>query len=91
MPILRHAQLDSASLHLAVGVRRILLPQKYVSADKSAYIFLCHKCMAYRMHKLSVITQRLLFVNVLALVRPSPVLLAIVNVQNPSPPKPSAA
>ena len=43
------------------------------------------------MHKLSDITQRLLFVNVLALVSPSPVRLAIVNVQYPSPPNPSAA
>ena len=33
------------------------------------------------MHKESVMTQRLLFVNVLALVSPSPVRLAIVNVQ----------
>ena len=43
-----------------------------------------------RMQRLSVITQRLLFVNVLALVSPSPVRLAIVNVQKPSPPNPSA-
>ena len=43
-----------------------------------------------RMQRLSVITQRLLFVNVLALVSPSPVRLAMVNVQKPSPPNPSA-
>ena len=47
--------------------------------------------LRYLIHKLSVITQRLLFVKLLALVRPSPVLLAIVNVQKPSPPNPSAA
>ena len=36
-------------------------------------------------------TQRLRFVNVEALVSPSPVRLAIVKVQKPSPPKPIAA
>ncbi len=41
--------------------------------------------LRYLIHKLSVITQRLLFVKLLALVSPSPVLLAIVNVQKPSP------
>ena len=45
----------------------------------------------YLIHKLSTITQRLDFVNVCAAVSPSPVLLAIVKVQYPSPPKPSAA
>ena len=47
--------------------------------------------ISYRMQRLSDITQRLLLVNALALVRPSPVLLAIVKVQYPSPPNPSAA
>ena len=37
--------------------------------------------MVHLMHRLSDITQRLLLVKVLALVRPSPVLLAMVKVQ----------
>ena len=53
------------------------------------YLFPFLKC--YLIHRLSTITQRLFLVNVAALVRPSPVLEAIVNVQKPSPPKPMAA
>ena len=117
-PTLPPCQLDFALLHLADGVRRMLLRipavfavpssiplcfislmacaicfrrEKYVPAGEPAYIFSRRKRTAYRMHRLSLITQRLLFVKVLALVRPSPVLLAIVNVQKPSPPNPSAA
>ena len=37
------------------------------------------------------LTERLRFVKVAALVNPSPVRLAIVNVGKPSPPNPSAA
>ena len=45
----------------------------------------------YLMQSPSDITQRLLLVKVLALVSPSPVLLAMVKVQMLSPPNPSAA
>lgn len=65
-----------------------------VQCMDDAYISRIHfHCLylRYLIHKLSVITQRLLFVKLLALVSPSPVLLAIVNVQKPSPPNPSAA
>ncbi len=44
-----------------------------------------------RMHRLSLITHLRRLVKVAAEVSPSPVLLAIVKVQNPSPPNPIAA
>lgn len=43
------------------------------------------------MHKLSLIVHLLRLVKVDALVSPSPVRLAIVKVQKPSPPNPIAA
>ena len=52
----------------------------------SSILFSLH----YRMHRLSHKTHLRRFVNVAADVRPSPVRLAIVKVQNPSPPNPIA-
>ena len=73
-------------LKLTDGIQNLFYNSFYISRIHFHCLYL-----RYLIHKLSVITQRLLFVKLLALVSPSPVLLAIVNVQKPSPPNPSAA
>ena len=57
-----------------------------LSMNKLLFAKICFQ----RMQRLSHITQRRRFVKVAALVSPSPVRLAMVKVQNPSPPKPIA-
>ena len=62
-----------------------------ISSILAELISMFNLLFSYLIHKLSDITHLLRLVNVLADVKPSPVLDAMVKVQYPSPPKPSAA
>ena len=82
---------------LAAGAAPAALPDIWsricltINSTSCSFTAISFFSFSYLMQRLSDIVQRLLFVKLCAAVKPSPVLEAIVNVQYPSPPNPSAA